>query len=262
MYAKCRRLREFEQKFKEHTEVRETQHRTAQQHISWELTLPSTSPQSSLRRITDSRPVRIAAHYQDHSPSRYTVRAVTATVQFSRSSDSSFSRSSSSHVGSSGRQFLHSSRRSDGRLPSPLEKYNGSGPNTFSGTRGNRLPSYIGSVLTFQDLTDRHLKKKQKLKKNKGTGHTTPIRRPTARSQTSIMKECQLPQHQKPMSPLTAHSLFQFAWRTSHMTRVHPTPPRLQPVVRSHPDHGQGARRRGGLHREHGQDQSEAAPSE
>ena len=118
MYANYRKLREFEHQLLEHKEVRETQHRTEQQHISWELTLPSTSAQSSLSRITDSQPVRTATHYRDHSPSTHTVRTVSVTVQFSRLSDRSFPRSSSSYVALSGRQFLCSSRQSGERLPS------------------------------------------------------------------------------------------------------------------------------------------------
>ena len=57
-------FREFEHQLFEHREVQETQHRTEQQHISWRLTLPSTSPQSSLRRVTDSQPVRKKCHPQ------------------------------------------------------------------------------------------------------------------------------------------------------------------------------------------------------
>ena len=70
-------------------------HNTEQQHISWRLTLPSISAQSSFRQTTDPQPVRIATQNQDHSPNKHTVRAVSVTFQFSRSSDKSFTKSSS-----------------------------------------------------------------------------------------------------------------------------------------------------------------------
>ena len=147
---------------------------------------------------------------------------------------------------------------------SPPEKHNPSAPNTFSGTRANRLPSYIGSVLTFQYLTDRHLKKKQKQKKNKGTGHTTPIRRHTARSQTSIMKECQLPLRTTSETHVATHRSLVVPVCMEDIAHDHGTPnsssaPLCDPLASRSLSRGSWSRR---SHRGHGQDKSEAAPSE
>ena len=109
----------------------------------------------------------------------------------------------------------------------------------------------------------------EKQKKNTDTRHKTldtgPNRQHTARSQTSIMKECQLPLRTTSGTP-SRHSPLtrccslhgrprKFPRYTQHQLGSHP-------VVRSHPDHCQRARGRSGLHRGHGQDRSEPAPSE
>ena len=95
----------------------------------------------------------------------------------------------------------------------------------------DKVPSYIGSVLTFQDVTGRHFKKKQEHKKNKDTRHyTDPLAYGAVpninheRVSTTTADNIRNPSRH---SPLTRCSSLHGGARKS--TTIHSTPARLPP---------------------------------